>query len=160
VRPAAGWAALVTAQVALALQYVWRGLAWHWLLHSLLGLGAGLVAAALLRRPRPLPWAVAGQALSVLPDLLFLPLSLPHQRWMDALVAHITVHLAPTPVPVALAVFVLGGWAWWLCVPVGHRLAGTLLAGAGTGLLAVALLSADPVPTRLADYPLPSGCPW
>lgn len=112
-------AGLVVLEGALARAYVVRGTAWHLLLHSSIGFGLGLAAGGLVaagrdRPTRGLAWAVAGQVVSVTPDVLFLYLRLPHQRWMDVFVGHISIHTGPQPLLVGVGMFLLGGWAWWL----------------------------------------------
>lgn len=156
-------------EAVVAQAYVERGTTWHLLLHTLIGLGLGLaaggvVAAAVHDRPRPryrsrggrplgpVRWAVAGQLVSIVPDLLFVILRLPHARWMDLFVGHITVHLVPAPLLVGLGVFLLGSSAWFAAVVLRRRLGGALLGVATVGVLGVALALAAPIPTRLSDY--------
>lgn len=149
--------ALAAAEAVVARAYAVRGTTWHFLLHSSIGFGLGLAAAALYaalrgRPTRGLAWAVAGQLVSILPDVLFFALRLPHQYWMDAFVGHLTVHVAPQPLLVGLGVFALGGWAWWLAGAAGRRGAGALFALLALGLLGGAIAVHRPIPVRLAGY--------
>ncbi|MDQ6650304.1 MAG: hypothetical protein M3Z02_09340 [Actinomycetota bacterium] len=158
-RPAAALALVVLAalEIAVARAYIGRGTSWHLLLHSSIGAGMGLAVGALVSaaRSRPVPglgWAVLGQLVSILPDVAFLYLRLPHQGWMDVFVGHISIHTAPQPLLVGMGVFFLGGWAWWLASGVGRRAGGLVLTLAAVGLLSAALVAHRPVPTRLSDY--------
>jgi len=149
--------ALVLVEAVVVRAYLVRGVAWHALLHTAVGIGLGLSAAALLsalrRRPvAALPFALGGQLVSVAPDVLFVVARLPHARWMDAFVGHISIHTAPLPLPVALVVFLLGGWAWWFCSFGTPRAAGVSLAALALALFAGALALREPLPTELADY--------
>lgn len=145
----AGWLVL---EALLAQQYQVRHTDWHFVLHTTLGLGLGLVIAAVLRSRHPLRWAFAGDLVSVLPDLLFQLGQLPHRRWMDVFALHITIHLVPQPLLVSLAVFLLASTGWWLTVR-GERPRGAqALAGLAVVLLGVALALHHPLPTRLIDY--------
>lgn len=153
----AGVAALVLVEVAVAMAYTSRGTWWHWLLHQQVGWGVGLAVAgavmALAPRVRvpPVPAAVAGQLVSIVPDLLFRYARMPHTTSMDWWLGHISLHRGPSPVLVALGVLLLGGWSW-LASAGGRSRAGLGLAVAAVVLLAGACLLADPLPTRLADY--------
>lgn len=102
----AALASLLGGEVALAAAYTARGTGWHFLLHSTLGAGAGLVLATVLATLRTraasppgqaVGWAVLGQAVSVTPDVLFAAARVPHRRWMDFFLAHISMHLTPQP---------------------------------------------------------------
>lgn len=154
------WALALLLVLALEL-LLWRGYAsfrttWHFLLHTGLGVGAGLSAAALLsaarRRPtRGLAWGLGGQLLSVAPDVMFRMLRMPHERWMDVFIAHITIHTSPLPLLATTSAGVLGTWAWFAAASARPRTA-TGLAGAALLLLGVVLTLHTPVPTTLADY--------
>jgi len=148
---------VVLVEAVVVRAYLVRGVAWHGLLHTAVGIGLGLSAAALVsaarRRPvAALPFALAGQLVSVAPDLLFVLARLPHARWMDAFVGHVSIHTAPLPLPVALVVFLLGGWAWWWCAFGTRTAAGVGLAALALVLFAGALALREPLPTELADY--------
>ncbi len=154
----AGRLALATFEVMLVQQYVARGTAWHGLIHSLTGFGAGLVVAAILsavtaRPARGLGWAAVGQLVSVSPDVLYIARDLPHRTWMDAFVGHISVHTAWAPVALTFGFFVVAGWGWWLASAAGRRTPGAVLALAAAAVYTVALLNAAPIPTRLIDFP-------
>lgn len=156
-RRAAGLVALVALQGFLAASYAARGTSWHYLLHSILGAGAGLVVAALSaartgRPGHPVAWAVAGQLVSDAPDVLFVTASLPHRRWMDVFLGHIRIHTAPQPLLVVTAAFLLAGWGWWLASYTRRQRLGAGLALAAVALVAGALFAARPLPTRLSDY--------
>lgn len=146
---AAAWAGLLSVQLLVARTYLVRGTWWHYLLHVPIGVGVGLAVAALLslRRPQPaLPWMLAGQLVSVVPDLMFRFMRMPHEPSMDLYLGHISVHRGPSPVLVALGVLLLGGWAF-----LATRRRAAVLALAALVLLAAACLLATPLPTRLAD---------
>ncbi len=140
---------------------LWRGYAsfrttWHYLLHTGLGVGAGLAAGALLsaarRRPTTgLAWGTGGQLVSVAPDVMFRMMAMPHERWMDAFLAHITIHTSPLPLLATTSSGVLGTWAWYAACSGRRRVAVGLAVGALV-LLAVALALHTPIPTSLADY--------
>ena len=156
----AAFAGVAAAQVALAIAYQNRGTWWHYLLHQLIGWGVGLsVAAGLMvwRRGLVIPpvlAAVAGQLVSIGPDLMFRFLRMPHEPSMDLYLGHISIHRGPSPVLVALAVFLLGGWAWIAAAARRPQLAlGTALVA--ITLLTGACLAAAPIPTQLSDMLLP-----
>ncbi|MCW2616803.1 MAG: hypothetical protein JWN08_3797 [Frankiales bacterium] len=155
------WAALaglVAAEVGIAIVYLGYGTWWHWLLHQYVGWGVGLSTAALvgsLTRYR-VPAAVAlvaGQLLSIVPDLQFRYARMPHEPSMDLWLGHISIHTGPSPVLVALGALLLGGWAY-VAGTYGRRGPAVALAGGGLVLVTVACLVARDVPTRLQDYPL------
>ena len=155
---AAALAGLLGLQVVVALAYLGFGTWWHWLLHQLVGWGAGLAAAAVLaattRHRVPAPAALlAGQLLSIVPDLQFRFARMPHEPSMDVFLGHISIHTGASPVLVALGALLLGGWAWIASAYARSALA-LGLAGATAALVTVACLLAGDVPTRLADYPL------
>ena len=144
--------ALVEAVVVWS--YLVRGVTWHLLLHTPLGVGLGLAAGAatgaLRRRPTsPWRWGLAGQLVSVAPDLLFVLARIPHLMWMDVFVGHVTVHLVDAPLLVSGAVLVAGAGAW-LLADAGARLRGGLAAALTALVLLVPLLAAPPVPDTLA----------
>ena len=153
----AAWAGLLALQLGIAVAYQGRGTWWHYLLHQMVGWGLGLAAGGVwtaLRRGSyvpPMAAAVAGQVVSIMPDLAFRYLRMPHTPAMDLWVGHISIHRGPSPVLVALGVALLGG-AGWLSAAYGSRGRALGAAGAAALLLLVACLLAEPVPTRLADY--------
>ena len=153
----AAWAGLAAVQYGIAVAYHSRGTWWHYLLHQMVGWGVGLAVAGAwmgLRRGAyvaPAAAAVAGQLVSIVPDLMFRYLRMPHTPSMDLWLGHISLHRGPSPVLVALGVALLGG-AGWMCAAYGRGRAATGLAAATAVLLTGACLLAEPVPTRLADY--------
>ncbi len=153
----AAYAGLGALEYAVAVAYLGRGTWWHYLLHQLIGWGLGLAVAGVamaLRRGLvvpPLAAAVLGQLVSITPDLLFKYLRMPHTRTMDLWVGHISIHRGPSPVLVALAVLLLGGWSW-LGAAVGRPRTALTLGLAAAVLLTGACLLAAPLPTRLSDY--------
>lgn len=153
---AAAWAGLVAVQALVANSYGTRGAAWHWLLHVPIGLGIGLAVGALVwvlsgRRVPALGAGLIGQLYSIAPDLAFRFLRMPHTASMDLFLGHIAIHTVPLPVLVALAVLLLGGWAW-VAAAYGRRvLAAGLAIGTGGSLLLACLL-AGPIPSRLGDF--------
>ena len=155
---ATAWAGLLVTEVAIALTYLGFGTWWHWLLHMLTGWGVGLSAAALvaaLTRYR-VPAVVAlllGQLVSIVPDLQFRFLRMPHEASMDVFLGHISIHTGPSPVLVALGALLLGGWAW-IAAAYDRREPALALGVAGLLLVVLACLVADEIPTRLADFPL------
>lgn len=154
-------AVMIAVQALLAQAYYERGTSWHFLLHTTFGLGLGLSVAALvstrLRRPVPaLPFAAAGEAVSVLPDLLFVLARVTHMRWMDVFVGHIRLHLVPGPLVVAVGLFAVGGWAWWLASPAARPRAGATLASAGLLVTVLAFAAARPLPTSLTQVDGPA----
>lgn len=114
----AAWAGLAALQLGIAVAYQGRGTWWHYLLHQMVGWGVGLAAAGVgttLRRGSyvpPMAAAVAGQVVSIAPDLAFTYLRMPHTPAMDLWVGHISLHRGPSPVLVALGVALLGGAGW------------------------------------------------
>ncbi len=161
VRVVGRWAALaglLAAEVSVAVAYLGLGTWWHWLLHQLVGWGVGLSTAALvgtLTRYR-VPAAVAlvaGQVLSIVPDLQFRYARMPHEPSMDLYLGHIAIHTAPSPVLVALGALLLGGWGY-VAGAYGRRRPAIAFATGGLVLVIAACLLARDVPTRLQDYPL------
>lgn len=154
----AAWAGLAALQVGLVMAYLGLGTWWHWLLHQLVGWGLGLATAALVAatsryRVRALPALLVGQLLSIVPDLQFRYARMPHEPSMDLWLGHISIHTGPSPVLVALAALLVGGWAWVAGAYDRRAVAGSL--GCVALVLVVgACLLARPVPSTLADYPL------
>lgn len=136
--------------------YYERGTWWHFLLHQDIGWGLGLSAAAmagalLTRSVPPLPSMLVGQLVSIVPDLMFRFLRMPHTASMDWWVGHISIHRGPSPLIVATAVLVLGGWSWFLALGQKPRRA-IVVALIGPWLILVSCLVATPVPTTLSGY--------
>ena len=161
-------AGVLSVEGLLAYAYQARGTWWHFLLHQYVGWGLGLSVAALLglltRRRVPVLLALlGGQLVSIVPDLMFRYLRMPHEPAMDVWVGHISLHRGPTPVLVATAVLLLGALAWFATaralsggVRPARSLPAVALALLGPVLLTAACLTADPIPTRLSDYPADS----
>lgn len=161
--PAAARARLVVGSVALAVYqavlingYHDFRTTWHYLVHSGIGFGLALSVAALVtartgRRTRPVVFALAGQLVSVLPDVMFRFLRMPHVRGMDVFMGHVTIHVSPLPLIVAVVMALGGSWSWWLATS-GRRSGGTALAAATGALLAAALAAHTPIPTRLSHF--------
>ena len=152
------WAGLIAAQGLTARTYVDFGTWWHWLLHVQVGWGMGLATGALVGaltryRVPALAALLVGQLMSIVPDLQFRFLRMPHEASMDVYLGHISIHTGPAPVLVGLSSLLLGGWAWTATAYGRRRLGGGLAVG-GLVLVLVACLLAAQVPTRLADYPL------
>ena len=153
---ALAWAGLAALEGLVAYAYYDRGTWWHWMLHQYVGWGLGLAVGgligALTKRPVPAVAAmVAGQLVSIFPDLMFRFMRMPHESWMDWWVGHISMHTGPSPLLVATGVLLLGGWGW-LLAPGRHRTA-VVVCLAGPVLLLTACLLARPIPTSLSDYP-------
>ena len=147
---------LAALQGSIANAYYSRGTWWHYLLHQYVGWGLGLSAAALVwaltrRRVPALVALLAGQLVSIVPDLMFTFMRMPHEPSMDLWVGHISIHRGPSPLLVATAVLLLGGLGW-LSAATRPRVA-VAVSLAGPILLLAACLAAEPIPTRLSDYP-------
>ena len=154
---ALAWLGLLVLQGAVALAYDNRGTWWHYLLHQLVGWGVGLAVAGVAmglgsRRVPPVAAALAGQLVSVAPDLMFRYLRMPHERSMDVFLGHISLHRGPSPTLVALAVVLLGGWGW-AAAALGRRRVALALSAGSLAVLLVACLLAASVPTRLDQFP-------
>jgi len=153
----AAWAGVAGLQYAVAVAYLNRGTWWHYLLHQMVGWGAGLALAALVAaftryRIPAVVALLAGQLFSIVPDLLFLFAGMPHTPSMDLYLGHISIHTGPSPTLVALGCVLLGGWSF---VAAEHRRRRTavVLAGTAAALVVVACLLAAPVPSSLAEFP-------
>jgi len=151
------YAGLAALQYGIVVAYLGRGTWWHYLLHQQIGWGLGLVTAAawmVLRRGAyvpPVGAAVVGQLVSIVPDLMFRYLRMPHEPSMDLWVGHISIHRGPSPVLVALGVLLLGGGAW-LAAARGREKTALAATSAAVVLLTVACLLAEQLPKRLADF--------
>lgn len=153
-----GWTAAAAGAVGLEvyLHQAYRAFdtLFHYLLHGLVGAAAGLVvlvALRLLGRGCRVPlWAGAllGRLVSAVPDVLFVAVDAPHERWMDVFVAHIAVHVVPRPLTWAFALFALAVGAAAAVILGGQRLAAGCAALALT--LGVAGLAVrEPIPSTL-----------
>lgn len=154
----AAWAGLLALQAVVALAYLGFGTWWHWLLHTFVGWGVGLSTAALVAaltryRVPAVAALLLGQVVSIVPDLLFRFLRIPHELSMDLFLGHISIHTGPSPVLVALVALLLGGWAW-IAAAYDRQEPAVALGVAGLLLVVLACLVADEIPTRLADVPL------
>ena len=154
---AAAWAGLLALQYLVAVAYFDRGTWWHYLLHQMVGWGAGLAVAALVAaftryRIPAVVALVGGQLVSIVPDLQFRFQRMPHMASMDVWLGHISIHTGPSPTLVALGSVLLGGAAYVASDADRRRtaIAGALAAGL---LVLVACLLADPIPTTLAEFP-------
>lgn len=148
----AAWVGLVSLEGLTARTYLVRGTWWHWLLHIPVGWGVGLAVAAVVAPRWPVALALLGQLASMVPDLMFRFMRMPHTGAMDLWLGHISVHTGPSPVLVCLGVLLLGGWGW-LASAAGHRVVGSLLAAGSGGLLLTACLLAAPLPSSLSQIP-------
>ncbi len=153
----AAWAGLLALQYGVAVAYVSRGTWWHFLLHQLVGWGAGLALAALVAASTRyrIPVVVAlvlGQLVSIVPDLQFRFQRMPHMASMDLWLGHISIHTGPSPVLVALGCVLLGGAAY-VAAEFGRSRLAAVTAVASGALVLVACLLASPVPATLAEFP-------
>ena len=153
----AGWLGLLALQLLVGRSYVDRGASWHWLLHVPIGLGVGLAVGALLwaatgRRIPAVACGLLGQLYSIVPDLMFRFLWMPHEPSMNLYLGHIAIHTGPSPVLVALATLLLGGWGW-VAAAYRRRWFASALSVTALVLLLIACLVARPLPSRLSDFP-------
>lgn len=153
----AAWLGLLALQLLLARTYYAFGTWWHYLLHQMVGWAAGLavaaVVAAFTRWRIPVVVAlVAGQLVSIVPDLQFRFQRMPHMRSMDLWLGHISIHTGPSPTLVALGALLLAGWGWIAAVS-SHRRTAAALAGSAVLLVIVACLLAEPIPSTLEEFP-------
>lgn len=152
------WILFILFEVALLqYQYAIRGTSWHFLLHSLSGAGLGLAAAALYSAVRRQPvnpwlWAIVAQIISASPDFMFMLMRMPHELWMDVFLGHISIHTAPQPLPVALALFIVGGWAWYVTSSLGRIRIGVSLTVLTILLWLATMALHKPIPTTLEQY--------
>ena len=159
----AAWVGLLALQYLVAVAYLDRGTWWHYLLHQMVGWGAGLAVAALVAcftryRIPAVVALVGGQLVSIVPDLQFRFQGMPHMASMDVWLGHISIHTGPSPVLVALGSVLLGGAAYIAAASSRRRLA--VASAAASGLLVlVACLLAAPVPTTLAEFPTDTAPP-
>jgi len=108
----AAWTvAAVVLEVGLYRSYQGHDARFHWFTHFFVGASFALVAMAAVgwrtRRPvpRPLLWIVAGHLFAMAPDLAFSGARIPHRRWMDIFLGHISSHFTPGGNLTWLAVF-------------------------------------------------------
>jgi hypothetical protein len=152
----AAWAGLLSLQYLVAVAYLVRGTWWHYLLHQMVGWGAGLAVAALVAvftryRIPAVVALVGGQLVSIVPDLQFRFQRVPHMPSMDVWLGHISIHTGPSPLLVALGAVLLGGGAF-VAAEHRRRRPAVVAALAAGGLVLVACLLATPVPTSLAEF--------
>jgi hypothetical protein len=153
----AAWLGLAALEYGVAIAYLSRGTWWHYLIHQLIGWGAGLalaaVVAACTRYRIPAVVAlVTGQAYSIVPDLMFRYMRMPHEASMDVYLGHISIHRGPSPLLIALGCLLLGGWAF-VAAAYRRRPAAVALAVGAAVLVAAACSAAPSVPTRLDQFP-------
>lgn len=156
----AAWLGLLALEVVVARAYLGFGTWWHWLLHTQVGWGVGLATAALVgtvsrERVPAVAALLAGQLLSIVPDLQFRFARMPHEPSMDVWLGHIAIHTSPSPVLVALGSLLLGGWAH-VAVAVDRRRLAVPLALGALVLVVVACGLARPLPATLAEHPTDS----
>jgi hypothetical protein len=153
-------ALVVVVEGYLLYRYAAFGALFHLFVHGYVGMGLGLAAHAGwrvlgARGPRPagevVGAAVAGHLAAAVPDVLFLAADLPHARWMDVFVAHISVHFVPAPLALALAVLALGVGAQVLATTRGRAREVLALSIAPVAVLAVGLALRSPIPSTLED---------
>jgi hypothetical protein len=91
---------LVAAEVALFASYRGHEAGFHWATHFLVGLTAAalLNLVWLLVRDSPAPGQIASllaaHLVAMFPDLLF-SAGIPHYKWMDVFLGHISAHHIP-----------------------------------------------------------------
>ena len=137
-------------------QYQIHGTSWHFLVHSMIGVGLGLSAAAFWSARRheaanPWIWGIVGQLISVLPDFIFIILRMPHDPWMDVFVGHISIHTSPAPLIVSLILFSLGIWSWYCGSVLKQYTLSLRLAGVTFVVLLLALAFHRALPNTLHD---------
>lgn len=85
----AAYAGLAALQYVLAVAYLDRGAWWHYLLHQMIGWGLGLAVGGVVMALRrgllvpPIGAALVGQLVSIVPDLMFTYLRMPHTPAME-----------------------------------------------------------------------------
>ena len=103
-------AAAIVVEVLLYLSYRGHDARFHWLTHFLVGASFALALMTVqswrTRRPTrfPLVWLLLAHLYAMVPDLLF-SLGVPHYRWMEVFLGHISSHFAPGRNFAWLAVF-------------------------------------------------------
>ncbi len=102
--------AVVVVEVLLYLSYRGHDARFHWLTHVLVGASFALALMTLnswrTRRPTrfPLVWPLLAHLYAMMPDFLF-GLGVPHYRWMEVFLGHISSHFIPGQNFTWLAVF-------------------------------------------------------
>lgn len=151
---------LVAAEIVLFRSYRIHEAGFHWATHFLVALAAAALvqAAWLLVTSTPargqLAAILALHLYAMAPDLLF-QLGVPHERWMDLFLAHVSAHAIPggdeTWLVIALAASGLYAalLAAWLSARRREARAG-MAPGIGIGGIAVVSPQADPATTELA----------
>ncbi|GAC1530390.1 MAG: hypothetical protein NVS3B12_04890 [Acidimicrobiales bacterium] len=103
-RPAssAAWTlAAIGLELLLYRSYQGHDARFHWFTHFFVGASFALVVMAAvswrIRRPvrRPLLWLIAGHLYAMAPDIAFSAAGVPHRRWMDVFLGHISSHFIP-----------------------------------------------------------------
>ncbi|CAN5849076.1 hypothetical protein BH20ACT7_BH20ACT7_19120 [soil metagenome] len=149
----------LVGEVYLAVRYAEFGALFHYWLHGLWGMAAGLAVVVLgrsARSPRTGPGAqlvaaaAVGRLLFAAPDVLFLALDTPHAGWMDVFGAHISLHFVPAPVAWAYAAFAVAVVAASLGA-LGRRRPTAGLGVAVVVLLVAGLAVRQPLPRTLDD---------
>jgi len=149
-------AGLVVLEGYVYVRYRQFGAQFHYLLHGFAGAAAGLVLLVTARLTGHgwgvAPWVavVAGRLVSALPDVLFLTVEVPHQRWMDVFVAHIAIHLVPWATTWSFALFCLAVLAMTVLL-LGWRRQAAVAAALTALVAAVGLAVRQPVPRTLED---------
>lgn len=152
--------ALAGAEVVLFRAYGAQQAGFHWSTHFLVGLTAAAVWNLLWLAVKAAP--APGQLLSILvfhlyamfPDLLF-AVGIPHERWMDVFLGHISVHYLPGEDASWLAIAVLSYGAYvsvltaWLRARRREAECG-MQPGIGIGGIALLRPQRDPAATPLA----------
>lgn len=109
----------VAVEVLLYLSYRGHDARFHWLTHFLVGASFALVLMAFhtLRTRQatrlPLVWILLAHLYAMIPDFLF-SLGVPHYRWMELFLGHISSHLVPGRNFAWLAVFAVALAAYLL----------------------------------------------
>lgn len=112
IRSLIGTAFAAATEIFLFARYQAHDAPFHWFTHFLVGGSVALIGMTVWvvqeRRRVALSavWVVLGHLVAMFPDLLF-AWGIPHQRWMDAFLGHITSHYIP------------GGNATWYAVFLG-----------------------------------------
>lgn len=110
--------AFIAAEAVLFWFYLGHGSAFHWFTHFYAGASFALLTMAVLgfvRHPlrRPLLWVFLTHLFAAIPDALFAA-GIPHARWMDVFLLHVSSHFIPGRNWTWYAVFLvtLGLYLW------------------------------------------------